>query len=34
LVQALSAARVAIQAPAASAWPLALSALRPVGSTA
>jgi quercetin dioxygenase-like cupin family protein len=33
VVQALRAARVAVEAPPASAWPIALSPLRPVGST-
>jgi quercetin dioxygenase-like cupin family protein len=33
VVQALSAARVAVEAPPASGWPIALSPLRPVGST-
>jgi hypothetical protein len=33
IVQALSASRVAVEAPPASGWPIALSPLRPVGST-
>lgn len=33
VVQALSASRVAVEAPPASGWPIALSPLRPVGST-
>jgi hypothetical protein len=33
VVQALSAARVAVEAPPASGWPIALSPLRPAGST-
>ena len=33
VVQALRASRVAVEAPPASGWPIALSPLRPVGST-
>jgi len=33
VVQALSAARVAVEATPASGWPIALSPLRPVAST-
>jgi hypothetical protein len=33
VVQALKASRVAVEAPPASGWPIALSPLRPIGST-
>jgi quercetin dioxygenase-like cupin family protein len=33
VVQALRSSRVAVEAPPASGWPIALSPLRPVGST-
>jgi hypothetical protein len=33
VVQALRGSRVAVEAPPASGWPIALSPLRPVGST-